>query len=62
MDNSLKGKRVRLIYMDGENPERMFSGLEGTINHVDDIGQIHVDWDNGSSLALNEDVDEFELL
>ena len=59
---SITGRRVRLIHMEGENPERMFSGLEGTINHIDDIGQIHVDWDNGSSLALNEDVDEFVIL
>ena len=48
--------------MEGEDPSRMFSGLEGTVNHIDDIGQIHVDWDNGSSLALNEDVDDFEIL
>lgn len=61
-DKNLLGKRVKLIKMEGEDPNRMFNGLEGTIIHIDDIGQIHVNWDNGSSLALNEDVDEFEIL
>lgn len=35
------------------------AGDEGTITHVDDIGQIHVSWDNGSSLALNYLEDDF---
>ena len=39
----------------------MYDGLEGTIESVDDIGQIHVRWDNGSSLALNYEEDSFEL-
>ena len=56
------GRRVRLIYMEGEDPSRMYKGLEGTIDHIDGIGQIHVKWDNGSSLALNGDVDDFEIL
>ena len=61
-ENPLVGKRVKLIQMEGEDPNKMFNGLEGTITHIDDIGQIHVDWDNGSSLALNEDVDIFEII
>ena len=39
----------------------MYDGLEGTIESVDDIGQIHVRWDNGSSLALNYEEDSFEV-
>lgn len=55
-----KGIRVKLIEMEGE--PKMKPGLTGTVRLVDDIGQIHVDWDNGSGLALNIDVDEFEII
>ena len=40
---------------------QMYDGLEGTVYNVDDIGQIHVRWDNGSSLALNYEEDSFEV-
>ena len=53
------GIRILLHEMKGE--PQMYDGLEGTINHVDDIGQIHVHWDNGSSLALNYEEDSFEV-
>lgn len=50
-----KGDRVKLIKMEGE--PQMHTGETGTINFVDDMGNIHVNWDNGSSLSLilNED-------
>jgi len=48
----MKGIRVVLSEMAGE--DKMPSGLRGTVTSVDDIGQIHVAWDNGSSLALSE--------
>ena len=54
------GTRVRLHEMYQE--KQMPSGLCGTIDFVDDIGQIHIHWDNGSSLALNLDFDVFELI
>ena len=41
---------------------RIPSGTKGSVKFVDDIGQIHVKWDNGSTLALNADVDEFVIL
>jgi len=47
-----KGTRIKLYKMLGE-PQMPYS-LEGTVEHVDDAGQIHVGWDNGSSLALQE--------
>lgn len=55
-----KGMRVRLISMQGES--YMPCGIQGTISFVDDIGQIHVQWDNGSMLALNVDVDSFAIV
>lgn len=45
-----EGTRVKCIRMSGETSVK--SGDLGTVNFVDDAGQIHVNWDNGSSLAL----------
>ena len=38
------------------------SGTRGSVMFIDDIAQIHVNWDNGSSLALNRDEDSFRKL
>ena len=51
------GDTIICDYMDDPNP--VPSGTKGTVTSVDDIGQIHVQWENGQSLALNEDVDKF---
>lgn len=52
-----KGVRVKLISMEGE--PQMPEGLNGVVTLVDDMGQIHVEWENGSTLALNIDCDSF---
>lgn len=51
------GTVVRLGQMEGEH--QMPSGMEGKVIDVDDIGQIHVEWENGSTLALNVEEDDF---
>lgn len=51
------GTRLCLDHMEGE--PQMPPGLKGEVLYVDDVGQIHVRWENGSSLALNTDVDQF---
>lgn len=56
------GTAIELHSMDGEDPGRMYYGLRGTVTGVDDIGQIHMHWENGSSLALNPEVDSFETV
>lgn len=61
MDYELKGKRVKLISMN-DPYSKLESGDEGIIEFEDDIGQIHVSWDRGSSLALIPGVDEFIIL
>lgn len=53
-----EGTKIKLIKMLGE--PQMPSGLTGTVCMVDDAGQIHVNWDNGSSLALEPNADKFE--
>lgn len=46
-----QGCRVELVRM--EDPYReMPPGLKGVVTGVDDSGSIHVDWQNGSSLAV----------
>lgn len=54
------GTNIRLISMSGES--QMKEGLMGTVDFIDDIGQIHMKWENGSSLALIEGVDKFEVV
>ena len=52
-----KGTRVELHHMN--DPFAPPSGTKGTVMFVDDIGQIHIKWNNGSSLALIPGVDNF---
>ncbi len=54
------GARILLHKMQGE--PQMTDGLQGTVGSVDDLGQIHVRWDNGSSLALSSEEDRFEVV
>ena len=51
------GTEVELIYMDDRYAPP--AGTHGKVICVDDIGQIHVAWDNGSSLALIEETDSW---
>lgn len=53
-----KGTRIQLIEM-GEDPHPIPSGTKGTVEFVDDMGQIHMKWDNSRSLALVPSEDRF---
>ena len=55
-----EGTKIILQEMQGES--QMPYGLKGTVTHVDDAGQIHMKWENGSSLALNVEVDTFKKI
>ena len=57
----VKGTKIELISMNNE-PYPVKSGTIGIVQHVDDIGQIHVHWENGSSLALVIGVDSFKII
>ena len=55
-----EGTKVVLDFMDDFQAPP--NGTKGEVLLVDSIGQIHVKWENGSSLALNTDVDRFHKL
>ena len=52
------GTRIVLRSMD-DPYSRLTRGDKGTVDFVDDAGQIHMRWDNGSSLALLPGEDSF---
>lgn len=54
------GTRIQLDHMEGERD--MPDGLCGTVEFIDDQGQLHMHWDNGRSLALVTNVDDFHIL
>ena len=56
----LVGKRVELIYMNDNQAPPV--GTKGIITKIDDIGTIHVNWDNGSSLGLVDGEDKYKIL
>ena len=55
-----KGTRIELIHMDDFAP--VPSGTKGTVEYVDDMGQIGMKWDNGRTLALIPEADEFKII
>jgi hypothetical protein len=55
------GTRLELISMD-DPYSKLKAGDQGSVRFVDDIGTIHVSWDNGLSLGLICDVDTFKIL
>lgn len=55
------GTRLELIHM--EDPYHPVEpGTRGTVRLVDDMCGIHLDWDNGRTLALVPEVDQFRQL
>ena len=54
------GTRIKLIHMDDN--WAVPSGTRGTVEYVDDAGQIHPIWDNGRTLAIVPQVDKFRRL
>lgn len=56
-----KGTRIELISMDDPYAP-VESGTQGTVEFVDDMGQIHMRWDNGRTLALIPGEDSFRKI
>jgi Domain of unknown function (DUF4314) len=60
--DQLKGRRVRLIRCIDEHT-RLAPGAEGTVTLVDDLGTVHVTWDDGHRLGLIAEAgDRWEVL
>ena len=54
---------TRLMLLNMEDPwSPVPSGTRGTVDVVDDIGQIHMKWDNGRTIALVPGEDSFRKL
>lgn len=56
-----KGTRIKLLSMD-DPFSPIESGTKGTVHSVDDAGQIHMNWDNGRTLALIPGEDYFRII
>lgn len=54
------GTRIQLIKMN--DPYGVPPGTYGSVDFIDDDGQIHINWDSGSKLALIYNVDTFSIV
>ncbi len=56
-----EGTRIKINTM-SDPYHSVPSGTLGTVNHVDDAGTIHMKWDNGQSLGLIDEEDDFTVV
>ena len=55
------GTRIRLNHMDDPYAP-VPPGTTGSVAYVDDAGNVHMKWDNGRSLSLIPDEDDFTII
>lgn len=55
------GTKIQLISMRDEKYP-VLPGTVGEVTHIDDMGSIHMKWENGSSLAVIPEVDSFKVV
>lgn len=56
-----RGTRVQLDSM-GDDPRPVPAGTKGTVVAVDDIGTLHIEFDNGRSLGICPEADSFHKI
>ena len=56
------GMRVELVKPMDDEYHQLPAGLRGTVEGVDDIGNILVQWDNGSGLNVAYGIDEVKIV
>ena len=56
MDKIKIGDHIKILNMESET---QYSGREGIVTHIDDLGQIHGSW---GGCAIVSEVDEFIVL
>lgn len=59
-ENYPPGTRIELIHMDDK--WAVAKGTRGTVTQVDDAGTIHMKWDNGRTLGIVPQADQFRKL
>lgn len=61
MNTIATGSRIR--FLSSSDPYTTLSyGDEGTVELVDSLGTVHVQWDNGSTLGMIPGEDRFALI
>jgi hypothetical protein len=61
MTKTMKGKRIKLVRCT-DPYTRLTPGSLGTVDFVDAMGTVHVNWDCGSFLGLVPGEDEFHVI
>lgn len=61
MKDQLKDKRIELISTTDPYTE-LKPGDLGTVDFVDDLGTVHITWDNGSQLGLVPGEDQYKIV
>jgi hypothetical protein len=61
-DTTKNGKRIKMLETMSEDPNPIFKDEMGTVQYIDDMGYIHVKWDNGRTLSVLPEVDKYEIL
>lgn len=59
--NDLVGRRIKLVLCTDQHT-KLEPGMHGTVSIVDDLGMLHVAWDNGAGLGLVPGKDQWEVL
>ena len=57
-----RGSRVELLETVTDPYHPLPAGSKGTVWAVDDAGQLHINWDEGGSLALIYGIDSFRKI
>jgi hypothetical protein len=62
MGADIIGKRVRFL-RSSDPYTKLEYGDEGVVTSVDDLGTVHIKWDNGSTLGMiTEEGDRFQIV
>lgn len=61
MTRATVGDRVELVST-SDTFTRLQPGVQGTVSFIDDVGTVHVDWDNGAHLGLIPGEDRWRVL
>ncbi len=56
----ISGTKIKLVKM--YDLQALPTGIKGKVTNVDDTGKIQVRWENGSTIALNVGIDDFEII